>query len=189
MRGFLKLLAALALLPNAALAHQGHGEMSGLMRGMLHPLTGVDHLLAMVTLGAIAGVSGGHKGWALSAGFVMAMLAGAGMGLMGAELPAIETMILGSVLLFGLVVLLPAQFLSHRILLAVTALFGIAHGFAHGIEAPIAGSIGEYGAGFVTMTGLLIATGAVLARKLPTTAIRSGGVVILLAGLGLILAA
>lgn len=188
MRGLLKTLVALALLPTAALAHQGHGDVSGLTSGLLHPLTGMDHLLAMLAVGAMAALSGGHKAWALSAGFVVAMVAGAGMGLAGAELPAIEAMILGSVILFGLIVLLPAQLLSQRILLAATAVFGMAHGFAHGIEAPVAGSIGGYALGFVAMSSLLIATGAVLALKLPTAAIRSGGAAILIAGLGLILA-
>ncbi len=189
MRGILKTLVPLALLPSAALAHSGHAETSGLISGLLHPLTGTDHLLAMVAVGIIAALSGARMAWALPAGFLAALIAGAGFGFVGVELPAIEALILGSVIAFGLVVLLPARLLSHRLILAVTAIFGAAHGFAHGIEAPASGSIGAYGAGFVIMTAMLLATGSYLGRKLPTTAIRSGGVAILLAGLGLILAA
>ncbi|RZK94945.1 MAG: urease accessory protein, partial [Methylobacterium sp.] len=78
-------LPALVLLPQAALAHPGHGEAAGLVHGFLHPVSGADHVLAMVAVGLLAALRGGRALWALPAAFLALMAAGAGLGMAGVE--------------------------------------------------------------------------------------------------------
>ena len=103
-------LPALVLLPQAALAHPGHGEAAGLVHGFLHPVSGADHVLAMVAVGLLAALRGGRALWALPAAFLALMAAGAGLGMAGVEvsglgLPVAETGIALSVVASGVVLL------------------------------------------------------------------------------------
>src|SRR3954471_11624499 len=96
------LSAALALLPQAALAHPGHGVATGAEAGFLHPLMGADHILAMVAVGLLAALRGGRALWALPLAFLVLMSAGAGLGMAGIALPYAETGIALSIVVFGL---------------------------------------------------------------------------------------
>ncbi len=98
-----KLLAALALLaaPALAFAHPGHGE-HGLVAGLAHPLTGLDHLLAMFAVGLWAAQQQGAARLALPCTFVGTMLVGGLLGFEGLQLPFMETGIAASVLALGL---------------------------------------------------------------------------------------
>src|SRR5262245_47406910 len=84
----LGLLMSLSL-PVTAMAHPGHDTHS-FIAGALHPLTGVDHLLAMLAVGLLAGCSGGRIRWGLPTTFVTAMVVGAALGMSGVHLPLIE---------------------------------------------------------------------------------------------------
>lgn len=150
--------AGLALMPAAALAHPGHGPEAGAFaHGLLHPLTGLDHLLAMVAVGLWAALAGGRALWALPLAFVAAMLAGFGLGAAGIALPAVEPAILASVVVIGALVALAVR-LPLPAAVALVALFGLAHGHAHGTEGPAAGLAG-YAAGFTLATAALHAAG------------------------------
>ena len=70
------LAAVLALLPLAATAHTGTGAHIDAMHGFLHPLTGLDHILAMVAVGVFATQLAGRALWVVPAAFVLAMVAG-----------------------------------------------------------------------------------------------------------------
>lgn len=150
--------AAGLLLPAAALAHPGHSVTDGAFAGgLLHPLTGLDHLLAMVAVGLWAALCGGRALWALPVAFLMAMLAGFGLGAGGVALPAVEPVILASVIVLGALVALAAR-LPVVAAAALVALFGLAHGHAHGTEGPAAGLV-AYVAGFGLATAGLHAAG------------------------------
>ncbi|MFO1207660.1 MAG: HupE/UreJ family protein [Amaricoccus sp.] len=159
-RRVLALLAALA--PTAALAHTGIGAHGGspFGAGFLHPFLGADHMLTMVSVGLFAAMTGGRARWACPASFVGAMVAGGCLGFEGAGLPVIEPMILASVVVLGAAIafaLRPPLPLA----CAVIALFGMAHGYAHGLEAPGLGGL-PYAAGFVVATSMLHGVGLAL---------------------------
>lgn len=158
MKRFAALALPALLLPQAALAHAGHGEAAGLAHGFLHPLGGADHVLAMVAVGLLAALRGGRALWALPAAFLALMAAGAGLGLAGIPLPLAETGIALSIVAFGLAAVfglgLPVSALA-----ALVGGFALFHGYAHGAEMPEAASGLVYGLGFLAGTALLHAAG------------------------------
>lgn len=174
IRRSLALAALAAAVPAAAFAHAGGGSGGGLAAGLAHPVGGADHLLAMVAVGLWAAQAGGRAAWAAPLAFVLALAAGAGLALAGWPVPAVEPLILASVVVLGAAVALALRPALAAALPAV-ALFGLAHGAAHGLEAPVSGLAG-YGLGFVLATAALHAFGFALGRLL------AGGV--LLRGLG-----
>ncbi len=153
------LTAAALALPTAALAHTGH-EAGSLASGMMHPVGGLDHVLAMVAVGLWAAQTGGRAVWAAPLAFVGAMLAGGAMGMAGIGFPAVEPMILASIVVLGAVVALAAR-VPLVPALAVIALFGVAHGHAHGAEGPATG-MAAYAAGFALATAVLHGAGLAL---------------------------
>ncbi|WP_296272397.1 HupE/UreJ family protein [Pseudomonas sp. UBA6323] len=165
-----KTLYTIALLcsPAVAFAHPGHGD-SGLMAGLAHPVFGLDHLLAMFAVGLWAAQQSGAARWALPVTFVGSMLIGGLLGFGGMEIPMMETGIAGSVLAFGLLVAVAAR-LPVAISMALTALFALTHGVAHGLELPDLASPFGYAIGFVVATAALHAVGFALVRFLPQAA-------------------
>lgn len=159
------LTLALILSPTVALAHPGHG--TGFLAGLDHPFSGLDHMLAMVAVGLWAAVIGGRAVWALPLAFVAAMLAGGGLGMAGVALPGGEPAILASVIVLGVA----AGMLAHpplALAVAAVALFGLAHGNAHGLEAPGSGFAG-FAAGFVAATLVLHGVGLLAGRAMIST--------------------
>ncbi|BAN50867.1 HupE/UreJ family protein [Metapseudomonas resinovorans] len=159
---------ALFLTPAMAFAHAGH-DHAGVLSGLAHPVTGLDHLLAMLAVGLWAAQQQGNARWILPLTFVGTMLLGGLAGFAGAELPLMETGIAGSVLALGLLVAVavrPPLWLA----MGLTALFALAHGVAHGLELPELSSPWGYAAGFVAATAALHAAGYGLVRVLPQAA-------------------
>lgn len=157
------LCAALSVLPVFAFAHPGHAE-SGLITGMAHPVTGIDHLLAMFAVGLWAAQQKkGIARWMLPVTFAGCMVPGALLGFGGFTVMYLETGIAASVLALGILVAVAAR--PPMILaIVISGLFGLAHGTAHGLELPGMSSPWEYVAGFVAATSALHAAGYVLAR-------------------------
>lgn len=183
-----RLALTAALLPSMALAHPGHLHDQGqFLHGLAHPVGGADHLLAMVALGLLAAQLGGRAVWALPLTFVGAMIAGGAMGAAGAGFPAVEPMILASVVILGVLVAMAAR-LPLAVLLPVVAVFGAAHGWAHGAEGPATG-LALYATGFALATLALhlagIAFGRLLSRGLELRVMGGGAA---LAGLALTVA-
>lgn len=156
---------AFFLLPAAALAHTGHADTAGLAAGLAHPLSGWDHLLAMVALGLWAGQMGGGARWTLPLAFVVVMLVGAAVGFAGLAVPGVEGGILASVLLLGLLVAGAAR-LPLMASLPLAGLFALFHGVAHGGEMPAMVSGLGYALGFAVTTALLHLSGVGLAGAL-----------------------
>jgi urease accessory protein len=162
IRATLKLSAvALTLLPVTASAHIGVGDTHGFAHGFSHPLSGIDHMLAMVAVGLFAAQLGGRALWLVPATFVSVMALAGVAGMAGVELPFVEIGIALSVVVLGLAV---AFQLSVPTLGAMTLVgfFAIFHGHAHGSEMPESTSGLAYGAGFMCATVLLHAIGIFL---------------------------
>jgi urease accessory protein len=178
-------LVIVALLPVAAFAHDGAHGGDTFATGFGHPLGGADHVLAMLAVGLWAAMTGGRAIWALPLAFVTAMLAGGALGASGAALPGVEPMILASIMVLGALAGLALR-LPLPGAVALVAVFGVAHGFAHGVEWPSA-DLAAYAAGFAIATALLhgigLAAGLLLVR-LPLAA-RGLGAATALGGLAL----
>jgi urease accessory protein len=143
----------LGLSATAASAHVGHGA-EGFVHGFMHPIGGLDHLLAMLASGLLGAVIGGKARWLVPLTFIAAMVVGGALGASGFELPMVETMILTSVVvLAGLAAFGRSLGLSR--LLPLVGGFALFHGFAHGAEMPANVSALQYAAGFVGATALL----------------------------------
>lgn len=149
------LTALLLALAGPASAHPGH-EASG----FLHPFAGIDHLLAMVGVGMWAAFLAVRKPAAallVPAAFVAMMAIGAAAGFAGIKLPIVEAAILGSVFVFGGLIMAAVR-LPSAAAMAVAGLFAVFHGYAHALEAPASGA-GTYILGFLAATALLQAVG------------------------------
>jgi urease accessory protein len=174
------------LLSTPALAHPGHGA-EGFAAGLAHPLMGLDHVLAMVAVGLWAAMRGGKAMWAWPLAFVGGMVTGFLLTQSGIALPALETMIAGTLIGLGGALALG---LAAPVALGagLIGLFGALHGFAHGLE--IHGAMLPFAAGFTLATaalhGLGLALGLAAARlaSLPLLRIAGGGVAV--AGIALI---
>jgi urease accessory protein len=149
--------ASLALVPTVAFAHPGH-EGPGLVAGFLHPLGGVDHIIAMVAVGLLAARLGGRALWLVPASFVGTMAVAGLAGMAGLGLPYVETGIALSVVVLAAVAILGVA-MPVAAAMGLVALFAVFHGYAHGAEMPETVSGLAYGAGFVAATALLHAIG------------------------------
>jgi len=152
-------LAALAAGAAPALAHTGVGPTSGFFAGISHPLSGLDHMLAMLAVGiwsALANKGHTRRIWIAPVAFVVAMLLGAVAGYLALPLPMVESGIALSVTLLGLMIVARVE-LPLAVGVALIALFAIYHGHAHGSE--VTGEIVSYMAGFALATATLHVAG------------------------------
>lgn len=183
--GLLALLPVLA--PSLAFAHTGVGATDGFAHGFLHPLTGLDHLLAMVAVGLLAARLGGRALWAVPASFMLLMLVGGALGMAGVDLPYVEIAIALSVVVLGGAVAFGAS-LPLAAAMTLAGAFAVFHGHAHGSEMPETTSGLAYAAGFLCATGLLhlagIGLGIGIGRldKVQGVLVRGTGAAIALAG-------
>lgn len=152
---------AVSLLAPAAIAHTGEGDAHAFLGGLLHPLTGLDHALAMIAIGALALSHGGRARWWLPAGFLVMMIIGMLSGAAGSVLPQVEMSVAASVAALG-VMLLAGQQLPPSLALCFGCVFGILHGNAHGAETQAVGVL-PGSAGFFVATAGLHAVGFALA--------------------------
>jgi urease accessory protein len=170
----------------AAEAHTVGAHGAGLAQGFAHPLLGLDHLLAMVAVGAWAGQLGGRAVWSVPAAFMAMMAAGAGLAFAGVSFPAVELGIVGSLLVLGTLIAaavrLPMAFGG-----ALVGFFALFHGHAHGSEIPEAASGALYVLGFVAATALLHGIGVAACLYLQGSTrqwvVRAGGAGVATAGL------
>jgi urease accessory protein len=180
-----------ALLPTAALAHTGIGAAGGFAHGFWHPIGGLDHVLAMVAVGAFAVRLGGRAVWLVPAAFVAMMAVGGLVGMERIQLPFVETGIALSVVVLGLAVAFQWK-LPAAAACALVGLFAIFHGHAHGSEMPVDASGLAYAAGFMLATaslhvagiGLGLAVGRIGARS--RLALQASGGAMALAGVALL---
>lgn len=149
---------ALACLPVIAQAHEQSGQAAGLLSGLAHPVSGLDHVLAMVAVGLWGAQLGAPAIWMLPVMFPLVMAFGGLLGLLGVPLPGVELGIATSAILLGAMVATESRPPLWLAVLLV-AFFAVFHGHAHGTELPAGQSGLLYSVGFVVATGCLHATG------------------------------
>jgi len=171
----------LTLISPLALAHQGGAETAGWSAGLLHPLTGLDHLLAMVAVGMLGARMGGKALWRLPLLFMGLLLAGAVLALNGLMLPYLEQGILLSVVLFGLLVALPRTYAA--VGTALVAGFALYHGMAHGAEMPVVATALAYISGMLLSTAGLHLAGIAAVSRLQVEFTRAVGAAVATGGL------
>jgi len=191
MHRLLTAAVALAASSTAAFAHPG-GPVHDLTHGFLHPISGLDHVLAMVAVGVLAAQLAGRALWLLPAVFIAVMAAAAAFGVAGVAPPYAELGIAASVLVLGAVIALRFGMPTSLAVLMV-GIFAVFHGVAHGAEMPATIFGLAYGAGFVVATALLHVIGigaAFVARALGEPlggyAVRSLGAIVGVIGVMLV---
>lgn len=166
--GKLLMATVLMLAASGAAAHSGHGE-SSFLSGLMHPLLGLDHLLAMAAIGFWSSRQNATLKRGAPVFVVGGMLLGAGIAWGGGALPGVETGIAFTVLLTGFLVATLAR-LPTALGASFIAAFMVFHGAAHAAEMPAGAMLGAYLVGFLTATlGITFlgrGLGALLARSL-----------------------
>ena len=178
-------MALLLLFSFNASAHSETGVIGGFASGFMHPLRGLDHIVAMVAVGLWGAFLGAPAMWVLPVIFPMVMAVGGAIGILGIPLPGIETgialsgVILGSMVLFAVK---PPLWIAG----SIVGFFAIFHGYAHGAELPNAANAITYAVGFVTATGILhlggISLGLLVRWPWGRLTVRAGGAMIALTG-------
>ncbi len=149
---------AATLWPALAWAHTEPGRADGFLAGLRHPVSGLDHVLAMVSVGLWGAQLGAPAIWLLPVTFPMVMAFGGMVGLIGVPLPGVEIGIALSGILLGLAILTewrPPLWAAA----SIVGFFAVFHGHAHGTELPAGASALLYSIGFVVATGTLHALG------------------------------
>ena len=153
------LAIALAAVPVAALAHPGMSAPAhGFTQGVAHPFQGIDHIIAMVAVGMIAARMGRLALWALPCAFLSMMALGGFLGIEGIDVPFVEAGILVSLPVLGFAVVFNWK-APTVVAVAVSGVFAVFHGHAHGAEMTAGTSWAAYGGGFLLATALLLLTG------------------------------
>ena len=183
---FPSILLAFFLTTSGAEAHSGSGVARGFLSGILHPITGWDHVIAMVAVGLWGAFLGRPAIWMLPVVFPVVMAFGGAMGVIGMPLPHVGTGIALSAVVLGLVVALAARPPLWLAAVMVGA-FAISHGHAHGTELPGAANPFAYALGSVVATGCLhvlgISFGLLTRWPAGERLVRTGGAAIAVAGL------
>jgi urease accessory protein len=180
-------LVAALLVPCLAWAHVGQGDIGGgFVAGFMHPILGLDHVIAMVAVGLWGAQLGAPAIWVLPVTFPVVMAFGGVLGAMGVPIPGIEIGIAVSAIALGAMVAFAARppLWVAAILVGVFAIF---HGHAHGAELPESANAIAFSAGFVVATGSLHALGILIgvANRWHTGAqlLRLGGAAIACGGI------
>ena len=188
----LAILAVTALvfpaLAQAHPGHEGHELTWDFSAGFAHPVSGLDHLLAMLAVGLWAAQLGARARWLVPAAFVGVMALGGALGGAGVTMPGLEQGIAASVLVIGLIIAASVR-LPIVAGMALVGGFAVFHGVAHGAEMPAAADGLGYGAGFVAATALLHAAGVglgLLTGKVSACVPRLAGWGIAAAGVGML---
>ena len=157
------LAAVLVTAPGLASSHvqTGVAAYGGFLSGLMHPLTGLDHVVAMVAVGLWGAILGAPAIWVLPIAFPLVMTLGAVLGVIGVPLPGIEPGIAASGIVLGAMVMANAR-PPLALAFSLVSIFAVFHGHAHGAELPASGVPVYYAAGFVLSTGLLHVSGIAL---------------------------
>jgi len=169
----------------SASAHTGTGLAGGFASGFEHPLSGWDHLLAMIAVGLWGAFLGRPLIWALPITFPLMMVVGAIAGMFEFPMPPVEFGVALSVLSLGSCIALAYRAPTWAAI-TIVAIFALFHGYAHGRELPSAADPIGYSTGFVLATGMLhlagVAIGLLANHRRGVIAIRAAGAAIAATG-------
>lgn len=177
-----------AAIPGVAYAHDGTNlGLGGFLSGIVHPVLGYDHLLAMLSVGIISAQIGGRAIWTVPATFVSVMAVGGVLGLINIGLNVTELGIAVSLVILGLVIAAERKIPTLIVMIGV-GFFAIFHGYAHGTEMPDTAEPFLYALGFLVGTALIHIAGVVIGDisrhyERGKVALRVGGALIALVGL------
>jgi urease accessory protein len=176
--------------PAAALAHPGHDGAGGLVHGFFHPVTGIDHVLAMIAVGVLAAQYGGRALWLVPMSFLAAMAAACAIGMAGIPVQIVEAGIGLSVIILGLMIAFQIK-PPTLVAMVVVGFFALFHGYAHGSEMPNGPAALSFAAGFLGATALLLSAGVGLGlllqrRTLSRRLIQAGGGAVALVGIAVL---
>ena len=169
-----------SFLPNIVYAHEGAG--GGFTAGLMHPVLGFDHLLAMLSVGILSAQMGGQAIWRVPLTFVLVMLGGGVLGINGVPMISVELGIAFSVLALGVAIVLEKK-LPSLLAMVFVGIFAIFHGHAHGTEMPSLSKPLFYACGFVLGTAGIHVAGVligIIAERL-----KDGGQLLRYAGAGI----
>lgn len=144
------ILGVLLTIPEVAYAH-AVGDSSGLMAGLSHPVLGLDHLLAMLSVGILSAQMGGKSIWKIPLAFVSIMFIGGILGICKVPIISVELGIALSVLVLGAAIASDKKLPSFLAIFFV-GIFAIFHGHAHGTEMPSLAQPVLYACGFIIGT-------------------------------------
>jgi urease accessory protein len=180
------------MLSSPAMAHTTNASGAGFAGGLSHPFSGLDHILAMITVGLWASQLGRPAYWVLPLTFPVVMATGAVLGIADVPLPWVEIGITASVIVLGLMVALALK-PSLAVSIALIGLFALLHGHSHGTELPQAASPVAYAAGFliatVTLHGFGLTIGSTSRWPLARIGVRAVGAAIAAIGVVLLISA
>ncbi len=161
----LHLLFALSilLLPNFAHAHSIAFTAIDWNSGFLHPLQGLDHIIAMLAVGFWAAQLRGQSVWLLPLTFVSVMSLGGLIGMTNIEIPSAELIILSSGFVLSILAIKKVRF-DTKINMLIVAFFALFHGYAHGAEITDSANFLSYSLGFIVATSLLHIAGIMTAQ-------------------------
>lgn len=178
-------VCALLFVPLTVHAHTDSNSAAGFLSGLHHPVSGWDHILAMIAVGLWGAQLGKPAVWVLPVAFPIVMALGGMLGLLGIPIPGVEIGIALSAIVLGGMVLLEAK-PPIGVATAIVGIFAIFHGHAHGTELPEGSSGLLYSIGFVAATGTLhgvgIAIGLVHKWKKGQVFLRTCGACVALGG-------
>ncbi len=152
MMRFLLIICCLTLSGAPLYAHEA--AYVGFSGGLLHPILGVDHLLAMLSVGIVSAQIGKQALWAIPLLFVSVMAAGSMYAYFDFYLPSVELGIASSVIFLGVAIACQEK-LSAWVIAGFVAVFALFHGYAHGVERPESFSFYIFGAGFLLGTACI----------------------------------
>jgi urease accessory protein len=152
----------LLLASGAASAHPGHGTGGGILSGMLHPLTGMDHLFVILSFGLMTGLWAARKAGRLIVGFVALFVASAYLGSLGTMMAGMEALISSTVIAAALIMLIKPLRGNQMVIMLFGLIAAITHGYVHGIELSAAHSLGWL-AGAALSIGILVTGSASMA--------------------------
>ncbi|MDD5215815.1 MAG: HupE/UreJ family protein [Methylococcales bacterium] len=159
-----KVLALFLLFPSFAHAHSMAFTQIDWNSGFLHPLQGLDHIVAMLAVGFWAAQLRGRAIWLLPLTFVSVMTLGGLLGTSGISLDYAETIILISGFVLSIFALKKVQF-DLKVSALIVGFFALFHGFAHGAEIADSADLVSYSIGFITATSLLHIAGIVMSNS------------------------
>lgn len=180
----------LILAPAAALAHPGHDGAGGLVHGFVHPVTGIDHVLAMIAVGVLAALYGGRALWLVPMSFLFVMAAAGAIGIAGIPVQIVEAGIGLSIVVLGLMIAFQTE-PPTLVAMAIVGFFALFHGYTHGSEMPNGLAGLSFATGFLIATALLLSAGAGLGlllqrRSLSRRLIQAGGGATALVGIAVL---
>jgi len=158
------LIAVLSLVSPPLYAHTGGHIDPSLVSGMLHPLTGIDHLLVLLAVGLIAAKQGGKALFMFPAVFFGLMAAGALLSAVGLQIPFVESFISLSLVAFGLLITISQQQRAQLLFLSVS-FFAVFHGYAHAAEIPSGSNAVWYFSSLMLMSLAICLGGCIIGLK------------------------